>query len=305
MTYSGTRLVVGIPTVARSRDYVGDTVKLLLDRGGPALGDRAHIVVMNAEDPPEAHRAVSVILSEHGEAIARGVLRLTTVPERDLAAPPAGRGPATDVGDWQRKQVLHASALMESCAAMGSHYLHLEDDVVPAPDYLDRVLDFLEAQERVGGWHALGFYSSNPVTHGGAIDLGEFWGFIGVLFRTRDLPPLTAELRRRYDEGPIDHLVRRYLHEHRFELRAHVPSLFEHVGFRSSLPTKIQSDRSWRFAGDRTSLHRILRLLHRSLRVRWLRWGSRTRDERPAEAGSERTGPSPSAQSERPGGDEG
>lgn len=237
-------------------------------------GDRARLVLMNAEAPPEAHGAVNSIRQRHRSAIARGVLHVTKVPTDRHAVTSGSRDSAREV-QWKKKQVLDAAALMESCVGMGTHYLHLEDDVVPAPGYLARILDFVEEEERAGGWHALTFYSASPVAHRGAVDLKRFWGFIGVLFRTSDLPALVAELRRRSDEAPVDTLLTDYLEAGGLELRAHTPSLFEHVGFHSSLPTRVQSFRAWSWAGDRTPAHRFLRLFRRSLHVRWLWWRSR------------------------------
>ena len=271
MSASGNRLVVGIPTVAREQAYVHKTVKLLLCRGGTALGDRARIVLMNAHTPPEAHSDVEVIRARHREAVARGALQIVTAPACSMGATDPRRDEAP-VAAWQVKQVLDAAALMEYCAPLGLYYLHLEDDIVPGPGWLSRVLDFVEEEERVGGWHALAFYSAMPMEHRAAVELHRFWGHIGVLFRTSDLPSLVADLRRRRFEAPVDHLVIKHLERHGLELRAHVPSLFEHVGFQSSNPARVQSDRAWRWSGDRTPVHRVLRRVARSLHVRFLRW---------------------------------
>lgn len=274
MTPSGIRLVIGIPTVARGRDYVEKTVDLLLCRGGAALDDRARLVLMNAEAPADAHRAVDSIRNRQSSAIARGILTVISVTDHRPAVAAEPREAPTVI-PWSTKQVLDAAALMEHCAPLGTHYIHLEDDILPAPGYLTRILEFVEAEERAGGWYALAFYCPTPTVHRRAINPERFWGLIGVLFRTSDLRDLVEELRRRKDEAPVDNIFTDYLAARRLELRAHVPSLFEHVGFQSSLPSRVQSNRAWRWAGDRTAAHRFLRLLRRSIEVRWLQWRAR------------------------------
>ena len=270
MTPSGIHLVIGIPSVVRKRDYVEKTVDLLLSRGGAALGDRARVVLMNMEAPPEAHRAVDSIRTRHSAAIARGILRVVAA-EYPPADAQGTRESSAEI-KWRTKQVVDAAALMEFCAPLGTHYLHLEDDILPAPEYLTRILDFVEAEEQAGGWHALAFYCPTPAEHRRAIDPDQFWGLIGVLVRTSDLRGLVEELRRRKDVASVDNIFTSYLAARKLELRAHVPSLFEHVGFQSSLPTRVQSNRAWRWAGDRTRVHYFLRRIRRSLHVRWLRW---------------------------------
>jgi N-Acetylglucosaminyltransferase-IV (GnT-IV) conserved region len=271
MTPPGRQLVVGIPTVARKRGYVARTVDLLLSRAGTESLDRVRFVVMNAQVPPEAHEGVDAIRERHRSAIARGVLQVIEAPLHPPESAQQSRALPAETS-WKRKQVLDAAAIMELCAPAGSYYLHLEDDVEPAMGYLSEIMDFIEEEERTGGWHALAFYTASPARHRGPVDPSRFWGFIGVLFRTSELPDLIAEFRRRRLEAPVDTLLTDYLAARELELRAHVPSLFEHVGFHSSLPSRVQSFRAWRWAGDRTPIHRFFRRCKRSLHVRWLWW---------------------------------
>lgn len=275
MTARPFELVVGLPTVARPRDYVERTVGLLLSRGTEELAlRRARIVLLNAEEPPEAHRAVETIRQRFGPELERGSLEIVSLPISALPATGPVQEGSAPVEIWQRRQVLHAAALMEYCAPLGSHYLHLEDDVIPAPGYLTRVLRFLDEEGRSGGWHSLAFYSPNPTVHRHSIDPGEFWGFIGILLRSSDLPPLVAEMRRRSGEAPVDLVFTHYLARRGLELRAHSPSLFEHIGLQSSFPGHIQTNRAWRWRGDRTPGGRFLRRVGRGIRVRWLRWSA-------------------------------
>lgn len=262
------RFVVGIPTVRRAHDYVERTVTALLDQAGPGITS-CTFLLLNAEQPPEAHQAVARIRSRHAAAIGSGRLRIIDAPAHTIdVAPVEWELPLQT--RWRAKQALDCAVLMEAARPLGDYYLHVEDDVLPCDAWAERVDAFTREQEPRDDWTSLAFYCCLPFPHRGAFDLPQFRGLIGLLFRMRDVGGLAAYLRQHYRDGPVDHLVRDYLVERQGTLRVHQPSLFEHVGFRSSLTLRVQSDRAWVWAGDRHALARFLRRARRSVHVRLL-----------------------------------
>lgn len=283
--HGSVRLVIGVPTVRRKRDYVEKTVGLLLSRMGDTRPHQVVIVLLNAEQPAEAHRAVSSIKTRHRAAMAQGLLMVIDAPAITGGEhiPRQGRpGPdgSPSPDQWRAKQVRDAAELMKRCAPLGTHYLHLEDDIHPAPGYAEQIVRCIETARAAGEWRHLVFYSAEPVEHLTPVDLSNYIGAIGLLFRSEDTVRLARALEQRANEGPVDALIGRYLAERGDQLFVHSPPLFEHVGFYSSLPAHIQSNRAWRWAGDRTRLHFLLRRIQRSLHVRWLRFRHRSWRER-------------------------
>lgn len=262
------RFVVGIPSVRRRRDYVERTIAALLANAGPAI-DSCTFVLLNAEQPPSAHRAIDRIRARHARDLAAGRLRIVDAPRHAIEVAEVEWELPLQTR-WRAKQVLDCVALMEAARPLGEFYLHLEDDIAPCANWVDGIEAFVHEQESRTDWASLAFYCCLPFPHRSAFDLPQFRGFIGLLFRMREVEPLTAYLRRRYRDEPVDHLVRDYLMEQQGTLRVHQPSLFEHVGYRSSLPLRVQSNRAWWWAGDRNAAQRFVRRARRSLHVRWL-----------------------------------
>ena len=122
---------------------------------------------------------------------------------------------------WRSKQNLDYAALIEFCANLSTYYLHLEDDVVAADAYLRHIRDFISANARKT-WAML-----EVCPH----------GFIGKLFKTKDLPKLVMILRAFYLEQPCDFLIKPYFINLMTQAKPIVrrPPLFFHKGRFSSL----------------------------------------------------------------------
>ena len=122
---------------------------------------------------------------------------------------------------WRSKQNLDYAALIEFCANLSTYYLHLEDDVIAADAYLRHIRDFISANA-LKTWAML-----EVCPH----------GFIGKLFKTKDLPKLVMILRAFYLEQPCDFLIKPYFINLMTQAKPIVrrPSLFFHKGRFSSL----------------------------------------------------------------------
>lgn len=262
-------LVIGIPSVSRTPDYVMQTVRLLLSRMGPCAPLRIGIVVLDVDRPTRPERMARLLAAHEAEA-ETGQLRCVSLTEV-TTDPGVDRYDAVE-HRWRVRQVLDAASLMDVCAPLAPYYLHLEDDVEPAHQYGVVLRDAINRFGREGETHAMSFYSPLPVEQGVPIDLSAYRGFIGVLLPTTLLGPMSDELRRRAEERPVDHLVAAIMAERGWIMRAHAPSLFEHVGFVSSLPLRIQSEHAWSWSGDRTRTAAFVRRVTRSVRVRLRRW---------------------------------
>jgi hypothetical protein len=88
----------------------------------------------------------------------------------------------------------------------------------------------------------MSYYHVLTTNDGAEIDPAVFFGFIGQVFRTRDLPGIADFFESRFDQDPVDWLMRDYLLLDRVNRKMRVSSrvLFQHVGKVSSLSGKRQ-----------------------------------------------------------------
>nr|XP_028600896.1 alpha-1,3-mannosyl-glycoprotein 4-beta-N-acetylglucosaminyltransferase-like protein MGAT4D isoform X2 [Podarcis muralis] len=140
---------------------------------------------------------------------------------------------------WRTKQNLDYSFLMMYAQPRGTFYLQLEDDIIAKPSFIQTISEFVVLQDSKE-WMFLEFSQL---------------GFIGKLFRCRDLPLIVEFLLMFYKDKPIDWLLdhllwvkvcspekdARHCERQKTYLRIRYrPSLFQHVGIHSSLAGKIQ-----------------------------------------------------------------
>lgn len=135
---------------------------------------------------------------------------------------------------WRSKQNLDYSYLMTYSRNMSKYYLQLEDDVITTTGYLSKIKAFI-SRNLQKTWLFLRFSGL---------------GFIGVLFKSSDLPKLAEFLLVLYDENPGDLLINelKRIKGQKKEIRSR-PSLFQHLGLVSSLQNKIQKIQDRDFPG--------------------------------------------------------
>lgn len=123
---------------------------------------------------------------------------------------------------WRSKQVVDFAFMFHYGKNLSDYYMQLEDDVIAAKDYVRKIKEYIDEQEKP--WVTLQFC---------------MLGFIGKLYRSSDLPKLYDFLMLFYDQMPVDWL---YKHFATVMARPHMPlrkpTLFQHKGRRSSLHIK-------------------------------------------------------------------
>lgn len=142
---------------------------------------------------------------------------------------------------WRTKQNLDFAYLMMYSHQKGKYYVQLEDDVVSKPNYIGEMMKYIrDLEQKAIEWFALKFCRL---------------GFIGQMFKTKDLPHLISFLLIFHQDKPSDWLLEdlievrvcrkdkdaKYCKKQKDALwRTYPHSLFQHIGYHSSLEGKVQ-----------------------------------------------------------------
>ncbi|XP_060077650.1 alpha-1,3-mannosyl-glycoprotein 4-beta-N-acetylglucosaminyltransferase B-like [Ylistrum balloti] len=241
----GTSIVFGIPTIKRDNvSYLTATVKSLISGMSPKERDESLIVVFVAEpwNMEYVEEVGKLIQNEFGQHVDSGLLEIISPsPEfyPNLNNLPQTYGDTKDRVKWRTKQNLDFSFLMLYARSRGVYYVQLEDDVIAKPGYFSIMKKFAE-QQHTEEWMLLEFSAL---------------GFIGKMFKSVDLPLVVEFFLMFHRDKPIDWLLDYLLSvkvcnpekdsRHCTRMKATVrrrykPSLFQHVGMKSSLKGKVQ-----------------------------------------------------------------
>ncbi|XP_042181640.1 alpha-1,3-mannosyl-glycoprotein 4-beta-N-acetylglucosaminyltransferase B isoform X3 [Oncorhynchus tshawytscha] len=216
---TGVSLVLGIPTVKRQKQsYLVSTLNSLLYDLSPSEREDTVIIVFVAETDAGYVNTVAELIKHK--------LRETF-------------GDSKDRVKWRTKQNLDYSFLMLYAHEKGTYYVQLEDDIVAKPGYSQAMKTYVRSLAS-DDWMLLEFSQL---------------GFIGKMFRARDLPMIAEFFLMFHKDKPIDWLLDHILwvkacnpekdakdcnlQKGLLKLR-YKPSLFQHVGLHSSLPGKVQ-----------------------------------------------------------------
>ena len=123
---------------------------------------------------------------------------------------------------WRSKQNVDFAFLMCYCHGLSQYYLHLEDDVLPAPSFYPKLRDFISSVKTP--WPILD---------------ASFMGHIAKLYHANDLENLATYFYIMHDEMPVDWLImfwRRIKYDRPYDQEFIFPpaSLFQHIGSHSS-----------------------------------------------------------------------
>ena len=123
---------------------------------------------------------------------------------------------------WRSKQNVDFAFLMCYCHGLSQYYLHLEDDVLPAPSFYLKLRDFI----------------SSIKTPWPILDASTM-GHVAKIYHANDLENLAAYLYLMYDEMPVDWLIefwRKIKHDRPYYGEFIFPpaTLFQHIGSHSS-----------------------------------------------------------------------
>ncbi|XP_024918975.1 alpha-1,3-mannosyl-glycoprotein 4-beta-N-acetylglucosaminyltransferase B isoform X2 [Cynoglossus semilaevis] len=237
-------VVLGVPTVKRDKQsYLINTINSLLYGLSSSQHQDLLIVVLVAEvDFQYVNAVAQTIGTNFPREVRSGLLEVISPPEEyypDLSHLTETLGDSQDRVRWRTKQILDFSFLMMYSKDRGAYYVQLEDDIVAKEDYYQQMKTYV-TQEASKPWLYLEFSQL---------------GFIGKLFRTRDLPVIVDFFLMFHKDKPIDWLLDYMLwvkvchpekdvahcDQQRAQLRQrYKPSLFQHMGLHSSLSGKVQ-----------------------------------------------------------------
>ena len=221
-------LAIGIPTVFTHNEYIWTTLDSLLAQMSDQ--DRADVIIIVFLADFDAHRRSETSRrARHDYALhlQSGLIQIVEAPKSFY--PPlddlkTNFGDAKERVRWRAKQCLDYSFLIAYSHGLANYYLQLEDDVIASADFISAIREFVAMQTKP--WIAL--------------DFSEL-GFIGKLYRDQDLKRLAEFLKFFYEEQPVDYLYR-YFNAILTQKKpiSRTPSLFQHIGTKSSLAGKVQ-----------------------------------------------------------------
>ncbi|XP_042349868.1 alpha-1,3-mannosyl-glycoprotein 4-beta-N-acetylglucosaminyltransferase B-like [Plectropomus leopardus] len=240
----GVSMVMGIPTVKREKQsYLVNTLSSLLYGLTSVQQQDLLIIVFVAEtDSDYINSTAETIRRNFPKEVQSGLVEVVSPSQYyypDFNSLRETFGDSKDRVKWRTKQNLDYSFLMLYAQDKGTYYVQLEDDVVAKAGYFDNMKTYA-TKEDSKQWLFLEFSQL---------------GFIGKMFRTRDLPMIAEFFLMFHRDKPIDWLLDHILWvkvcnpekdaKHCDTQKASLkqrykPSLFQHVGLHSSLPGKLQ-----------------------------------------------------------------
>ena len=217
-------LSIGISSVKRpfGQVYLSRTLQLLIENLSEEKTKELYMVIFLADLNYAHNSAVSRNISSGFKTyIDNGLLHAIFAPKEYYPRLTNLREKFGDSKErifWRSKLVIDFSFLMCYCKDLSQHYLHLEDDVIPAPSFYPKLKDFIASQRKQ--WTVL-----DVALHGA----------IAKVYQSTDLERLATFLYLMYDEMPVDWLIGSWRNiRHSANIFAPA-SFFQHVGNRSSL----------------------------------------------------------------------
>jgi hypothetical protein len=242
------KLTIGICTISTRREnYLPQTLSSLLSHTDREEQQQLQIVLFDCDMTAEESSYISATKAQFRAYIEEGlieIVRTSPADYPDLTDLPLSFGDSADRVYWRTKQCLDYSLIFQYCAGKADYYLHLEDDVICAPNFYQKMCHDIERFPD-SDWAAMQF-----------CDLG----FIGMLFKEADLNKISLFLRAFCDEMPVDWLIGYFLALRRRKGQEFIRAergLFQHIGYQSSLKGNLSDVQSHLF--DRFSLHDLLR----------------------------------------------
>ncbi|RUS78337.1 hypothetical protein EGW08_013888, partial [Elysia chlorotica] len=249
-------IVIGIPSIRRPTDtYLYETIRSLLD--GMDEAERADTLIFVCLTEPWNRTYVGDVADQlrtkFSRELAQGLLEMVVpkagfYPNLDNLPPTLGDNPIRV--KWRTKQNLDYAYLMMHASTRGKYYLQLEDDVQATKGFITSIKKAIAFNR--GNWFILEFSTL---------------GFIGRLFHTNQVPNMAEFLLMFHTQKPCDWLMEDYLwvqmcgHGEKWAKclykikgvsRPIRPSLFQHLGLRSSLQGKVNKlkDKHFKITSD-------------------------------------------------------
>ncbi|KAM9143536.1 alpha-1,3-mannosyl-glycoprotein 4-beta-N-acetylglucosaminyltransferase-like protein MGAT4D isoform 3-T3 [Pangshura tecta] len=193
---TGVSLVMGIPTVKRGKQsYLLGTLNSLFYEMTAEQKNDCVVVIFVAEVNAEYVNSIAEsVKTSFPNEVQSGVIEVISPLASyypDLSNLKETFGDSKERVRWRTKQNLDYSFLMLYAQPKGTFYLQLEDDIVAKPQYIEKIKNFALEQPS-DEWMILEFSQL---------------GFIGKLFRTKDLPLIVEFFLMFYKDKPIDWLL--------------------------------------------------------------------------------------------------
>ena len=218
-------ITMGISSITRpsGKNYLAETIKRLLDVLSEEESKEVFMVIFVADSDETAKSTTLAELSTgFKKYIDQGLLHVIFAP-RDYYPPlsnlKAKFGDSVQRIFWRSKLVVDFTFLMCYCKDLSKYYLHLEDDLIPAPSYYPKLVEFITSQKKP--WPVL-----DPA----------YMGHTAKVYHSSDLENIATYFYLLYDEMPVDWLIiywRKIKYHDNFILPP--ASLFQHIGDNSSL----------------------------------------------------------------------
>ncbi|CAJ1424490.1 unnamed protein product [Effrenium voratum] len=236
-------LTIGFGSVKRQKDYVLDTVGIMLGLRSTSSEispeERASVVIV-------AHLAdfnyswvahMSQRLQEEYKALVDGG-QLHAIHAKEELYPPLDLcPPACNYKDephrvkWRSKQNVDYAFLMYYAASLSPLYLQIEDDINFAPHWISKITGYISSSYPPT-------FRSKENAPWRLIDFSQL-GFIGKMFQASELTRLAQFLLLFYDQMPCDILLGQWVlsmtQGKKIEYWKSHSSLFQHVGIFRSL----------------------------------------------------------------------
>ncbi|XP_063401353.1 alpha-1,3-mannosyl-glycoprotein 4-beta-N-acetylglucosaminyltransferase C-like [Mytilus trossulus] len=237
-------LTIGIPTVRRQQsNYFLETLDSLLNCTYQENIPNIYIVIFLADfNATWKDEMANIIEQKYSKIVRDGTLQIIEAPTEFYPSldhlnhtyndPIAKR-------KWRSKQNVDYAFLWLYSKELSKYYMQMEDDIFTVPGYLNVIKEFIEEQKT--DWTCLEFSEL---------------GFIGKLYHSKYLEKLAKTVLLFYEEQPVDYT---FIYFNILNLQGsriiRRPTLFQHVGFHSSLPGKIQPLKDKYFDNIKKTLH--------------------------------------------------
>ncbi|XP_052022393.1 alpha-1,3-mannosyl-glycoprotein 4-beta-N-acetylglucosaminyltransferase-like protein MGAT4D [Apodemus sylvaticus] len=239
---AGVSFALGITTINRgNHTYLKQTLTSVLSRMTPEEEEDS-VVILSVADTDESYlkSVVRMVKTKFRKQVQSGVLEVISIPTLFYPQTLLDKKAVKDSKSWHIKQVLDFCILMLYAQPKATYYLQLEDDIIAKKMYFTKMKDFVNNLTSKD-WLYIEF---------------SVIGFIGKLFRSKDLFDFVRFFLMFYETKPIDILLNDILllrvctwgeplrsclrrkKEIRIQYR---PSLFQHVGTQSSFPGRAQN----------------------------------------------------------------
>ena len=166
--------------------------------------------------------AENTITSKHRDHIKNGSLIVIQAPSEFYSQMTAEE---SNYLNWRRKQNYDYAYLMKYSAGLSKYYMQMEDDIIAGDNYFSAIKEFIDGQKD-DNWICLEFSEL---------------GFIGKLYHSNHINKLADMLLMFSHSQPVDYtfIYFNILMSQGYRL-IRKPTLFQHMGYYSSLPEKIQ-----------------------------------------------------------------